>query len=219
MATVRHLGLFPWCFDPEQAYFKGIDLLKKAVPLWWRVKTWRLEVEFVQQANTTPPQSTTFNITNDFNVTDLPKNILTTETFQKEKDLICAGVIYDEEASKQYRTPADHTWVIDAPGIFVDSFVRIGPSFDCYFDQDDMLGARPAGTGDKVGELLVQVLKLEFTVDLFRESPLTPPPELFQIVSLNGTLKATEYWPYDPEDGDGPIYDSTTGAQLRKFPG
>ncbi len=187
--------------------------------MWWRVKTWRLEVEFIQQANTAPPQNTTFNISNDFNVTDLPKNAVTTETFQNEKDLICAGVIYDEEEGKQYRTPADHTWVIDAPGIFIDSFVRIGPSFDCYFDQDDMLGARPAGTGDKVGELSVQVLKLDFAVDLFRESPLTPPPELFEIVSLNGTLKATEYWPYDPEDGGGPIYDSTTGAQLRPFPG
>jgi len=26
------------------------------------------------------------------------------------------------------------------------------------------------------------------------------------------------YWPYDPGDGDGPIYDSATGAQLRAFP-
>ena len=26
------------------------------------------------------------------------------------------------------------------------------------------------------------------------------------------------YWPYDPGDGGGPIYDSATGAQLRPFP-
>lgn len=31
-------------------------------------------------------------------------------------------------------------------------------------------------------------------------------------------IEAVEYWPYDPEDGNGPIYDSTTGAQLRPFP-
>jgi hypothetical protein len=41
---------------------------------------------------------------------------------------------------------------------------------------------------------------------------------LFEIVSLNGTLQATEYWPYDPGDGLGPVYDTTTGAQLRAFP-
>jgi hypothetical protein len=26
-----------------------------------------------------------------------------------------------------------------------------------------------------------------------------------------------EYWPYDPEDGGGPIYDSATGVQIREF--
>lgn len=31
-------------------------------------------------------------------------------------------------------------------------------------------------------------------------------------------ISATEYWPYDPGDGGGPIYDSATGAQLRPFP-
>ena len=29
---------------------------------------------------------------------------------------------------------------------------------------------------------------------------------------------ATEYWPYDPGDGLGPIYGSATGVQLRAFP-
>jgi hypothetical protein len=30
-------------------------------------------------------------------------------------------------------------------------------------------------------------------------------------------FEVTEYWPYDPNDGDGPIYDSSTGARLRVF--
>ena len=46
----------------------------------------------------------------------------------------------------------------------------------------------------------------------------TDPGGLFVPVSLNGTLEATEYWPYDPGDGGGPIYDSATGQQLRPFP-
>lgn len=40
--------------------------------------------------------------------------------------------------------------------------------------------------------------------------------------TFNGTasveISAVEYWPYDPGDGGGPIYNSTTGAQLRGFP-
>jgi hypothetical protein len=35
-----------------------------------------------------------------------------------------------------------------------------------------------------------------------------PPAANFEIL---------EYWPYDPGDGGGPIYDSATGAQLREF--
>jgi hypothetical protein len=37
-------------------------------------------------------------------------------------------------------------------------------------------------------------------------------------LSVNASLEAIEYWPYDPNDGLGPIYDSTTGEQLRPFP-
>lgn len=29
------------------------------------------------------------------------------------------------------------------------------------------------------------------------------------------TFSIAEYWPWDPGDGDGPVYNSTTGAQLR----
>lgn len=35
--------------------------------------------------------------------------------------------------------------------------------------------------------------------------------------SFNQTIVPNEYWPYDPEDGGGPIYDSITGEQLRDF--
>ena len=32
------------------------------------------------------------------------------------------------------------------------------------------------------------------------------------------SIEATEYWPYNPNDGLGPIYNASTGAQLRPFP-
>lgn len=31
-------------------------------------------------------------------------------------------------------------------------------------------------------------------------------------------MQPAEYWPYDPGDGEGPIYDKDTGRQLRAFP-
>jgi hypothetical protein len=50
------------------------------------------------------------------------------------------------------------------------------------------------------------------------------PVYLYDYASANPTgyfshtIAAEEYWPYDPGDGLGPIYDSTTGEQLREFP-
>lgn len=37
-------------------------------------------------------------------------------------------------------------------------------------------------------------------------------------LSISASLEAIEYYAYDPGDGDGPIYDSVTGEQLRSFP-
>lgn len=62
--------------------------------------------------------------------------------------------------------------------------------------------------------------------------PITFLDQTFQILAIDGnfetedphplittmTIDAVEYWPYDPGDGGGPIYDSTTGDQLRAFP-
>lgn len=33
-----------------------------------------------------------------------------------------------------------------------------------------------------------------------------------------GSIVPSEYYPYDPGDGGGPIYDTVTGVQLREFP-
>lgn len=48
----------------------------------------------------------------------------------------------------------------------------------------------------------------------------TSRPFRYGSTNASGTISitATEYWPYDPGDGLGPIYDSATGAQLRAFP-
>jgi hypothetical protein len=36
--------------------------------------------------------------------------------------------------------------------------------------------------------------------------------------TLELKLEPLEFWPYDPDDSLGPIYDSQTGAQRRAFP-
>jgi hypothetical protein len=43
-------------------------------------------------------------------------------------------------------------------------------------------------------------------------------PDYFPGGVADLTIKAAEFWPYDPGDGGGPIYDTNTGAQIRPMP-
>jgi hypothetical protein len=70
------------------------------------------------------------------------------------------------------------------------------------------------------------VAKLYLSGEDFIEIPLfditEPSPETNTRFNLDGftgiDIRPKLYWPYDPNDGDGPIYDSATGEQLRPFP-
>jgi hypothetical protein len=64
----------------------------------------------------------------------------------------------------------------------------------------------PAGAQTRDGDAIVS--------DPFNDTT----PTFLEITSSDFTLEAVEYWPYDPNDGLGPIYDSSTGEQLRPFP-
>jgi hypothetical protein len=60
----------------------------------------------------------------------------------------------------------------------------------------------------------------DFTLPLYRFlifTGETADTALPSIADLSVKL-SFEYWPYDPNDGLGPIYDSATGEQLRPFP-
>jgi hypothetical protein len=227
MASVRHLGLFPWCFDRATSSFNSDEFLEYAVPMWWRVKEWTLESTVTILTNSDPPGSATFNSTNTFRITDLPINIATANTFQKETDLVCAGVI----PASFLRLPNDWEFTLNIAA--QDGFLQIGTSFDFalpsaqdtagvavaggHFATDPQLNGGTNYDGATVGSIESVFCGLSFSKAMKRQ----PPQEggsLAEFTSCNFVLTATEYWPYDPGDGKGPIYDSVTGEQLRGFP-
>jgi hypothetical protein len=55
-------------------------------------------------------------------------------------------------------------------------------------------------------------LKFGFGGELLSDDPEEPVKPFYLI------LEPETYWPYDPGDGQGPIYDKDTGKQLRPFP-
>jgi hypothetical protein len=70
-----------------------------------------------------------------------------------------------------------------------------------------------AGNTGTYGTFTYTLLGQHFTTPIYAVNELGDGS-----LSISISLVAEEYWPYDPGDGEGPIYDSATGAQLRAFP-
>ena len=68
------------------------------------------------------------------------------------------------------------------------------------------------------GTFTIVILGQEFEVPLYAINSRSSLPEFTNTLNVSARLEPLEYWPYDPGDDGGPIYDSTTGQQLRAFP-
>ena len=204
MASVRHLGLFPWCVNEEISYFKGTDIAEYAVPMWWRVKRWSLETTYTIFAGfADPPVSETYSSSNIFNIPSV---------YQSETDLITAGSL----PGTTIKIPSDFTFGFVLQGFLLDGALVLGPNFAFSADAQDMEGISTSGQYGQRGSLSVSYCGLEFIAPLKLDAP--DFETLYDLTNMDATLTATEYWPYDPGDGKGPIYDSATGEQMRGLP-
>jgi|LakMenEpi03Aug12_release.lakeMendotaPanAssembly.Ray.scaffolds.fasta_scaffold157588_2 hypothetical protein len=193
MATVRHLGLFPWCFNPDTTYFKTADAIRKfAVPMWWQVKEWTLESTAQVQANTEPPKIDTYAATQVFRITDLPISSATTSTFAKETDLILAG----KAGFSTNGVGPEYNWRFGPIIEFVNICeLVIGPDFLFEAYTDDTVGVATNATGPTLGAIECAFSGISFSAPL-KQMPYPEGGPLYEIVSLQSTLTATEYWPY-----------------------
>jgi hypothetical protein len=228
MASVRHLGFFPWCVPrsiPELVVYatnrSGIDYgflndlpppaagslwpislsREKAMDLYWRVKTLKISA----------PLETVFEtgqiITDAANEKDLVclplwPNVTSLQAYSEARGGIDQGfltiswdfLLYDESIDK-YHIPlyADFTQYNGEE--LTDSYSNTS------YGQNS--GAVLGGYIDFLGE------QLPMGAYILGE-PVIP--------YAAGTISVEEWWPYDPNDGGGPIYNSATGAQLRAFP-
>jgi hypothetical protein len=73
----------------------------------------------------------------------------------------------------------------------------------------------PLGT---YGTFSYVLLGQTFSTDIYAYNSRSTVAGFANNLSMTATLEAIEYWPYDPNDGLGPIYDKDTGEQLRPFP-
>jgi hypothetical protein len=258
MATVRHLGLFPWCpFQSRQEVidtvwlgesspvtstinsYEGLETsMADALALYWRVKSWRVEGSLTAGSGAGV-------VTIDYS------DVVTRPLWTNEKDLVCRRI--EGEGESAYWNVPDFngfSWAGNVPGLadpviwdfefklhwmqtagFPLNF-RKGPhhlsqegfsenggiytwlsfSYATNDPGDFSFGSIVCGYfSEETENITVPILFLDKTYSIKAQ-------RVGGEGSASMSIAAEEYWPYDPGDGGGPIYDSTTGAQLRPFP-
>lgn len=202
MATVRHIGLFPFCVgegDPSQQdfpYLYSIGLTTQRVIEWfWRIKSWRLDIDVLIS------ETERFVRSDIVPVTYLAGNVEPMEV-TSERDLICFTSDTAFSVEKCYPELVVQGGNCFGFGLFVSG----GGFFPNLLRQDDLF--YPA-----------------IAVNFFEPSNLSATYDTntgtisAQVDPALGTMSITphEWWAYDPGDGGGPIYDTATGRQLRAF--
>jgi hypothetical protein len=70
-------------------------------------------------------------------------------------------------------------------------------------------------TGNNYGTFTYKFLDKTYDCPILAHNTRADLAGFTNTLSIDATLEAIEYWPYDPNDGGGPIYDPESGGQLR----
>lgn len=210
MASVRHLGLLPFCFSFSAAnggygsgtlgtstpYPIGLDV-KTLLRWYWIVKKWTVEATLTGTGFRDTPISTSEEVT-FFNGNNNSPELTT------EKQLVCQrSVVYPGDTGSPFLLRMFDEGVQEVDELYY-------PSLDlAYTNGAGGIGTSPVESASTPGGTIIM-------------DGLTLPSWLYGNFGTptfgSITVTPSEYWPYDPGDGKGPIYNSTTGAQLRGFP-
>jgi hypothetical protein len=74
------------------------------------------------------------------------------------------------------------------------------------------------GALGQYGFFTLSVFGVDFGAPIYASNTSSADPNFSNLLSVDVALRAIEYWPYDPGDGEGPIYSTTTGQRLRANP-
>ena len=209
MASVLHLGLFPWCVptvevNPAYSLYPGAVELATAIKWYWRVKKWR----FIGTATTgistvSQDEIITNNASYEFNE-------FSVEQPATEKGLVCdygTLAIYNDGQDDEFGFYL-YSEISDPRGIRYNE--QIYPSVIAFISV--------AGTRFSTASIPTAAAFGTATINDIAFNLTTGDESVVPGYSATITITPEEYWPYDPNDGLGPVYDSATGAQLRPFP-
>lgn len=202
MSSVRYLGVSPMCGsqpglgDPE--FYAAISKDTEAA-MYWRVKEYRFT------GSTASGDFESYYVSNCASERELvvPESNTFTQTYDTwtgtppspEERLSSAVIIY----------PGYSGYWEDS--FYVEDGVRYLRMSVYAEDGPTVLMGSFSFYGSPNGTSKLLMLGEEYFFPVFYETG-----------SSSAVVEVTKYWPYDPGDGLGPIYDEDTGAQLRDFP-
>lgn len=230
MAEVRHLGLFPWCvpvginglissLGPQYSYLAELEqgaghlwpvafTQDQALNLFWRVKSIRVTspqniVSAVGKVDSTFQSATETDLVCSANTeTNIQAyTLFSNNIVQGSLSIVWQFMFFDQLIQKY--------WMPVRVDFTDDTLLPLGYGYTDYI-MNAGSGAEFGGNISFFGVELPLGFPNATNCGINGDQPCTQ-------LAL-GTIEAEEYWPYDPNDGGGPIYDSTTGAQLRAFP-
>ena len=197
MATVRHLGLLPFCItpkNPQEAEFPfhfsvGLDL-RTLLMFFWRVKAWRLEISFEAFNETVVTVVASDIVQNSYGF-----------EIDSEKKLVCSTGYSFFQTNDLLGGGQETTYGFDLFGADIgDEQIAVFFYEGKYYPQIiSIVASNPTDTEHTWDGTTLSVANPQGYLNYLRATP-------------------AEFWPYDPDDGLGRNYDSQTGAQLRAFP-
>jgi hypothetical protein len=217
MATVRHLGLFPWCTTYHTTQDIGAGTLwpiglttSQMLKFYWLIKKIKLTSE-------------------DASLVIIGEH---TDSFpfnseRTEKSLVCAPTgdvqIADGLESFNFFEIVWSATLYEASSSLFYPYFRlqfvdqelVAPTRGRLVIADSYWKSYTSGTTPTEGGVIDCFgAKLSMGYGFSVDTGTGSAPQRYG----PGAIAAEEYWPYDPGDGGGPIYDTTTGKQLRPFP-
>ena len=203
MASVHHLGLFPFCLPLSNLVSTQPDFgysdLDSAMALFWRVK------KFKWSATLTDREGTSSLCTSIF-----------TRIESSETELVCFNQYSDNGVLDYYTVEnsgydyfVGYITAASRFGVWIDGQNRVYSELGFVGTNPNLRDGWTIFPYD-VPDFPAPISLVEYTFSDYKLNLWTAGGDY-----ITPTFEVMEWWPYDPNDGGGPIYNSSTGARIR----